>query len=166
MVRKIRGYTTLELLILIAILAILSAIFIREYLIYTARERLKGAANEIASQLNWVKTKSMISKNLYGICYDNNTRQILIFEEKNGDGNYTNGIDLIYKIINISENWRGIEVVEITSKLLCPQAFIFDRRGELISGGDSGSIVLINAFGEKIKISISILGRISVQYGS
>jgi Tfp pilus assembly protein FimT len=158
-VRKIRGYTTLELLILIAILAILSAIFIREYLIYTARERLKGAANEIASQLNWIKTKSMISTNFYGICYDNNTRQFLIIEEKNGIINYTNGTDL-------KEKWKGIEVVEITNKLLCPQAFFFDRRGELISGGDSGSIVLINAFGEKIKISISILGRISVQYGS
>lgn len=168
MVRKIGGYTTLELLIILVLIGILGTLFVREFLIYTARERLKGASEELAADLNFAKTRSMISFNNYGFCYDNVTQSFIFFEDLDRSGNYTQNTDNIYKRNNLIENWRGLQVNTITlNKVLCVQGgLVFDRRGSLLSVGTTGvSFILKNSFGEISKVTVNSLGRISITYG-
>lgn len=169
MVRKIKGYTTLELLIILALIGILAGLFVREFLIYTARERLKGASEELAADLNFTKTRSMISLNVYGFCYDNDTQTLIIFEDSDKSGNYTQSIDTVHKRNNLMENWKGVQIENITyNRTFCAQGgLVFDRRGSLLSGGAAGvSFILKNSFGEISNVTVNSLGRISITYGA
>lgn len=168
MVRKVKGFTTLELLIVLALFGILAGLFIREFLIYTARERLKGASEELAGDLNFAKTRSLISLNVYGFCYDNDTEALIIFEDVDRDGKYTQNTDSVRRRNSILENWKGIQIESISlNGTLCAQGgLLFDRRGTLLGSGSKGvSFVLKNSFGEVSNVTVSPLGRISITYG-
>jgi len=165
MAGKIKGYTTLEILMVLAMLSILGALFVREFLIYIQRERLKSAASEIASEINFIRTRSMISNAIYGFCYDNDTQTFIFFEDKDGVASFNNNTDNVIKSIKISDRWKGVSVGECNPCLICRRAIVFDRRGEIASVCE-GNFTLVNSYGEAIRIIINKLGRISLLYGS
>lgn len=163
MVRKIKGYTLFEILVVITLIAILSSFFIREILVYVARERLKATTEEFAANLNLIKTKSIISLTPHGFCFDNNTNSFVFFVDRNLDLRYATGETIFEQKVS-----HGITFfVNNINALSCPNAIIFDRRGEIIHNGTTGfSVVFRNTFGEVMNVTLNALGRISIKYGS
>lgn len=164
MVREIKGYTTLELLFVVAIISLLSALFIREFLIYTARERLKSSAEELAGILNYAKTRSMITMDNYGFCFNNNTKEIVVFIDKNKNQKLDFPEDLIVRA------FKKTGIIIDANNNYCYDNYndaIFDRRGELFSSGANAvTINLQNTFNVTVSLIINPLGRISISYGN
>ncbi|MFN4132230.1 MAG: Tfp pilus assembly protein FimT/FimU [Caldimicrobium sp.] len=159
--RKIKAYTTLELLLVISILGILSFLFVREFLIYISRERLKNATEELASLISNCKNRSILSSQNCGYCL-NGTHSIIFFLDNNKDGIFNANSDTIFS--HFSKESENIQIGNGTTLSTCPQAALFDKRGELISGGAvAHSIILKNKYEEKRKITVNLLGRISVE---
>lgn len=162
MVRKIKGYTLFEILVVITLIAILSSFFIREILVYVARERLKATTEEFAANLNLIKTKSIISLIPHGFCFNKNTNSFVFFVDRNFDLRYATGETIFEQKVS-----HGIKIFININAFRCPNAIIFDRRGEIIHNGTTGfSVVFNNTFGEVMNVTLNALGRISIKYGS
>lgn len=162
--RKVRGYTLIEILFVIVLMSILMYIFIKEILVIKNREDLKGTAETLAGNLNFVKSQSIVSSFPNGFCYKDQTKEFIFFADKNRDGNYTSSDD---KII-ISQKLGSNIAVSITNNnsLLCPKAIIFDRRGEIISGGSFGLTISFTtkATGNyTVKVILHRAGRVRVE---
>ncbi|MDM7202653.1 MAG: type II secretion system protein [Thermodesulfobacteriaceae bacterium] len=87
--RKVRGYTLIEILFVIVLMSILMYIFIKEILVIKNREDLKGTAETLAGNLNFVKSQSIVSSFPNGFWYKDQTKEVIFFADKNRDGNYT-----------------------------------------------------------------------------
>jgi len=159
--RKIKAYSLIELLFVIAILFILASFAYREMLVYIARERLKGATEEILGELNWIKTKSTVSSISYGLCIDTSENKVIIFQDENKNNKYDTTIDPVVRTLQVLQRYPGISV-NASSSLLCPRAAVFNRFSYL-ANGIPGKVILSNNFGETKEITISQLGRIRLK---
>ena len=79
------GFTMLELLIVLAIVAILSGIVISEILSYIDKARLRSALNQFLSDLNYVKNQAQITGVAWGIRACTGTNQYKVFVDPDGD---------------------------------------------------------------------------------
>ncbi len=80
-----RGYTLLELLVVIALGAILIGIVINEIRGYISYSRLKEAENQILSDLNFIKNQALITGLPWGIRACGGTNRYKIFVDFDGD---------------------------------------------------------------------------------
>jgi type II secretory pathway pseudopilin PulG len=89
--RKIRqkskslGFTVIELVILLAIVAILSGVAISEILSYIEKARLRQALNQFLSDLNFVKNQAQITGVAWGIRACTGSGKYKIFIDHDGD---------------------------------------------------------------------------------
>ena len=86
------GFTMLELLIILALVAILSGIVISEILSYIDKARLRSALNQFLSDLNYAKNQAQITGVAWGIRACTGTNQYKVFVDADGDckdSNYT-----------------------------------------------------------------------------
>jgi type II secretory pathway pseudopilin PulG len=89
--RKIRqkskplGFTMVELVILLAIVAILSGFAISEIMSYIEKARLRQALNQVLSDLNYVKNQPQITGVAWGIRACNGTGKYKIFLDYDGN---------------------------------------------------------------------------------
>ncbi|MGC8966516.1 MAG: pilus assembly FimT family protein [Caldimicrobium sp.] len=87
MAGKIRspGYTLFETLIVILIIGIFSAIFLREVLNYIAYARLREAANQFIADLQYAKNMAQVTGLSWGIRGCGNSSYYKIFIDHDGD---------------------------------------------------------------------------------
>ncbi|MCC6048445.1 MAG: hypothetical protein LM579_02800 [Thermodesulfobacterium sp.] len=89
--RKIRqeskplGFTMIELVILLAIVAILSGLVISEILSYIEKARLRQALNQFLSDLNFVKNQAQITGVAWGIRACTGSSKYKIFIDHDGN---------------------------------------------------------------------------------
>jgi type II secretory pathway pseudopilin PulG len=89
--RKIRpkskslGFTMIDLVILLAIVAILSGLVIREVLSYIEKARLRQALNQFLSDLNHVKNQAQITGVAWGIRACTGSGKYKIFIDHDGN---------------------------------------------------------------------------------
>jgi len=89
--RKIRqkskslGFTVIELVILLAIVAILSGVAISEILSYIEKARLRQALNQFLSDLNYVKNQAQITGVAWGIRACTGSGKYKIFIDHDGN---------------------------------------------------------------------------------
>jgi Tfp pilus assembly protein FimT len=89
--RKIRqklkplGFTMVELVVLLAIVAILSGLVISEILSYIEKARLRQALNQFLSDLNYVKNQAQITGVAWGIRACTGTGKYKIFIDHDGN---------------------------------------------------------------------------------
>ena len=84
--RKTSGFTIVELLIVIAILAVLSAIAISGYIEYLPKYRASGAARKLFTELQYAKMKAIADENDYVVTFDTSTNSYSIYDDNNNDG--------------------------------------------------------------------------------
>jgi type II secretory pathway pseudopilin PulG len=89
--RKIRqkskplGFTMVELVILLAIVAILSGLAISEIMSYIEKARLRKALNQVLSDLNYVKNQAQITGVAWGIRACTGSGKYKIFIDHDGN---------------------------------------------------------------------------------
>lgn len=154
--RKIKGYNVLELLFIISLIVILGYIGLREFQVYMARERLKASAEELLNTLKLARSQSMISPHHHGVFCRNNTNDWIYFRDLNRNTFYDGGEEIFISNLD-SKYGYGIRIVNTSTVLL------FDRTGQALSTGRFGNCTLVNAFGERIRVTVDSVGRITMQ---
>jgi type II secretory pathway pseudopilin PulG len=192
--RKIRqnskplGFTMVELVILLAIVAILSGLVISEIMSYIEKAHLRQAINQFLSDLNYVKNQAQITGVAWGIraCTGTGKYKIFIDHDGNctdstGNCNISNDTKICInhpdRICNNDNDCPGgfvgtcrpLEYVREFSppiKFVNNFTIVFDRKGFAFGENckfGAKSTVLQSSSGYSFKISITRFGRIRVE---
>ncbi len=137
------GFTLLEVLVTVAIVAVLLGLGYVNFRHFKANYDLTDAINQLYADLEWMRQKSMGSIHPYGITFS--STGYTIFKDLNDNQTYESGTDTLIK----AEVFNSISL-SIASG--CPNPLIFSRRGTPNGGC---TVSLTNIYGRTKQISIS-----------
>ena len=145
--RKQSGFTLLELLVVIAILGIVAAIVVPNFLSWLPKNRIKGAARDLYSNMQLAKMAAIKNSNTSTITFSSASYTITT---NTITGNTT-------QTVNLANEWSSEVQFNPT-----PGAVTFDSRGT-VPGGASFA-VLSNADGStRYQVGALISGVIQLQ---
>lgn len=147
-IRKGKGFTLVEMLIVIAVMGIMMTIAIPNYQTFMTQRRLNGAAREVMSDLMAARMQAITKNNRFRvIVVDAAQYQIL------DDANNNNAVDAgeAIQTKNIQTNYHDVTL----SKTANP---IFNPRGTATLGG---TITVTNPRGSKYVI-VALNGRVRI----
>jgi len=158
--RKVRGITIMEVLVVMAIIAILASASILGLRNLVQRERLYSAMTQVANDLKEVQFRSMSSNNLWGVRFCANQSQYKIFAVNPAN------VTVCPRDANTScaSDPTTQRLVSLPPGV-SPQAgfyVLFDRRGYPLNRNCSigaGNVTLSNSYGRRTVI-VNSLGRI------
>jgi len=159
--RKVKGITIMEVLVVMAIIAILASASILGLRNLVQRERLYSAMTQVANDLKEVQFRSMSSNNLWGVRFCANQNQYKIFAVDPatvGDGCPR---DANPSCTNDATTQRLVSLPPGVS----PEVgyyVLFDRRGYPLNwncGIGAGNVTLKNSYGSRTVI-VNSVGRI------
>jgi type IV fimbrial biogenesis protein FimT len=159
--RKVKGITIMEVLVVMAIIAILASASILGLRNMVQRERLYSAMTQVANDLKDVQFRSMSSNSTWGVrfCVNQNQYKIFAVNPANVSGGCPR--DANPSCTNDATTQRLVSLPPGVS----PQAdfyVLFDRRGYPLNwscGIGAGNITLSNSYGSRTVI-VDRLGRI------
>lgn len=144
MVQKTRGFTVFELMVALAIVAILVVIAIPAYNGLMPRYRLNGAARQVMGDLinarmNAVKLNTTMSITFTGSGYT--------ISNASSGGSYN-------VTFNIQDHYSGVTINPV------PSGFAFISRGATEDSG-SHTVTLINSAGSR-EVAVNVAGQIRI----
>ena len=149
------GYTAAELLVIIAVMGIMTAIALPNLLNYMAKSRLNGAAMTVYSDLMGARMKAVQLNCKVIVNFEtagpSAGKEYFIIFDKNGNNCHDTDETKIVK--NLAENYPGVMNIKHDTKN------IFNSRGAL---SRMRNIILKNESGERT-IRVSIAGRVKIE---
>lgn len=165
--RKNAGFSLMELMTVIGILSILSAIAIPGYLGWRDNARLGSAAQDVYSIFQKAKIEAARRNVIVAITFAANIATVYVDSNGNfaqdGGENGINSIDLSdYPGINLDASEGGGDGITFANPddtiAFAPNGFPLDNTGSLTSG----TVFLINRKGAKASIRISPAGNVGI----
>jgi prepilin-type N-terminal cleavage/methylation domain len=159
--RKVRGITIMEVLVVMAIIAILASVSIFGLQNLVQRERLYSAMTQVANDLKEVQFRSMSSNTVWGVRFCGGVSQYKIFAVDPATVGAGCPRDANPSCTNDATTQR---LVSLPPGVLPEENFyvLFDRRGYPLNwscGIGADSITLSNSYGSRTVI-VDSLGRI------
>ena len=155
---KNRGFTFLELMIVIAIFSIVAAIAIPNMLRWRTDANLRGSANNLRADLNMAKTMAVRENALVVVNFFGNRYEIFV---DNGaglnSGNWTWDGDE-RKLVN--RFLRTGVSIDLAGTTFLNSRTRFNTRG---LPDQLGTVVLVSSGGDQNQISLNRMGRINLQ---
>lgn len=166
--RKVKGYTVMEILVVMAIVAILGSfafLWLRNLIL---NQRLKATTDNLVSLLNTARIYSITGRNgeLWGVYIEN--ERYTLFRDRNRNCRFDNGEEVktyqtergvIFRVNNSTDDNDNNSLV-----------LVFDKKGyprNAMCGLGAGHVVVRSqALGKAKTICISRYGRIRVVEGS
>jgi prepilin-type N-terminal cleavage/methylation domain-containing protein len=160
-----KGFSLIEVLIVIAIIGIVSAIAVPNMTIMMRSYRLKSAANDLASTLQLARMTAIAQNSNSVVTFNTISQSYLVFSD-NGDGggpldinnNVQSGTEPTIKTVSVRNEYSGEITLGTPSFGLTTY---FNAQGGLKENG-AGSIVLQNTSGESRQIFIAQGGSVKV----
>jgi len=143
------GFTLIEMMIVLAIMGILSAIAVPNFRTYMAQRRLNGAAREVYGNLAATRTQSISENKWIALNIDNN-HQYTMFRDNNKNGTVDTGESITTKDLHPTYH-------DVTFSTSSGTVIIFYPNGT----GSTGTLGLTGSTGSK-SITISSAGRIKI----
>lgn len=156
-----RGFTLIEVLITIAVLAILVSIAAPSFFETIERRKLEGAAEELYSYLQFARSESIKRATDVRVHFTNTSGTAWCYGLSVGiacNCTVANScaIDGVSKMVN-QDNHPGITMNGSTQPF--SGSFAFDNRRGTITGG-GGGVTFVNSYA--IRVKVSGLGRIKI----
>ncbi|MBW1698732.1 MAG: GspH/FimT family pseudopilin [Deltaproteobacteria bacterium] len=146
---RLKGFTVMELMIVIGIMAVLTGIAVFSYLSMRPALRLSGASRQLMSDLMAARMKAVNQNNEFKVFFLND-RQYKILDDDNGDGNEDAGESSETK--DIQDHYPGVTLSATADP-------IFSPRGTANMGT---TVTLSNTSGSKL-VKVSTTGRIKIE---
>jgi len=151
LIKRESGFTLIEMMIVIAVLAIMAAIAIPSFMSLLPGMRLNGAARQIMGDLMAARMNSVKQNNSVRVFFNSpGANQYQILDDDNNDG--TAGTGEAITIRDIQDNYQDVTLTSTNNP-------IFHPKGTATS---LATITLHNSSGAK-KVSVSIAGRVKIK---
>ena len=96
------GFTMLELLITVAIIGVAAGLAMPDLISFMANYRLKGAANQLYSDMQYTKINAIKQNKNWAIVFDAGAGKYYICSDQGGDGSWALDQNTIEKEVTIS----------------------------------------------------------------
>ena len=140
------GFSLIELIVVVAILAVIAGVAIPVYTGMKPSIRLSGATSQVMGDLMWARMRAVSQNNEYKIFFLDD-RRYQILDDDNGNGNIDSGEYSITK--DIQEKYGDVTYTSTANP-------IFHPRG---NAAPAASITLANSHGTRT-VTIAITGRV------
>jgi type IV fimbrial biogenesis protein FimT len=147
-----KGFTMTEVVVVLSLLGILTAIAIPSFISWLPRHRLQTSARQIYDDLNLAKIRAVRANIDSCITFNIGNGNYTVFLDVNGDSTYTNGVDTLIKGPVTLENG-----VNITAANTCG----FNNRGMSTAAGPT-QVSLTNPTGVVTNVNVNTVGNITV----
>ena len=153
---KTMGFTLLELVMVMAIMAIISAVSIPALYSYAATNRLQSATHDLYSNLQAIRMKAVRANNRWAILFKSSGYHVVNCGPDNTCSATATGDDAIVKTVNLSQEYPGVEFFQdYSGKLL-----VFNSEGT----SNADTITFTNAKNDTPKsVVVSSTGRIRIK---
>ncbi len=143
-----RGFTLTELMIVVALMAILAAIAVPTIMAQMPRYRLNGAARQVMSDLVAAKMKAVSQNNKFKVFFLDNHRYMILDDDDN-DGTADTGESTETK--DIQADYQDLTFSSTNNPIFQPNG----------TASNLATITLTNSSGSKA-VSISSAGRVKI----
>lgn len=143
-----RGFTLVEMMIVIAVLAIIAAIAAPNFQTYMAQRRLNGAARLVMTDLMDARMKA-VSENSQFKVFFLDTHQYKVLDDENNNGTEDTGETSVTK--DIQSNYPGVTLSASAHPIFYPRGTAWGT-----------TVTLTNTSGSK-SVSVSTAGRVKIQ---
>jgi type IV fimbrial biogenesis protein FimT len=155
MLSKKNGFSLFELLVVVAIIAVVSTIVIPQIIGWRSNAKLRGAADNLKSDLEMAKIRAVRENAFVTIRFNTAANRYDVFVDNGvNPGDYL--LDPDEKKLRDRKLAAGVTLVSTT---FTNDRTRFSGRGR----ADSGTAVLVNSKGDKREVIISPVGRIHVE---
>jgi prepilin-type N-terminal cleavage/methylation domain-containing protein len=98
-----QGFSLLELMIVLAIIAILSGLTIPNMIAYRPRAQLKSAIRDIFSNMQLARVKSLRDNRDWAIQFDTVANSYTLISDKGADGTFNTADDTNFKSVSLND---------------------------------------------------------------
>jgi len=143
-----RGFTLVEMMIVIAVLTIIAAIAAPHFQTYMAQRRLNGAARLVMTDLMDARMKAVSENNQFKVFFLD-THQYKVLDDENNNGTEDTGETSVTK--DIQSNYPGVTLSASAHPIFYPRGTAWGT-----------TVTLTNTSGSK-SVSVSTAGRVKIQ---
>ncbi len=147
---KQSGFTLIEMMIVLAIMAIFAGIAIPNYLAYLPKSRLNGAARQVMGDLMLARMQAVSQNCDVAVTFASGNPEYEIWTDSNNDGIKDSG-EVTTK--NIHPNYYDVSISSTNN-------IKFSSRG---TANPFGTIDLINTAGLTKKVNVRITGSVKIE---
>jgi type IV fimbrial biogenesis protein FimT len=150
--KKDAGFTLIEMVIVIAVIGILAAIVIPNFLAYREGARIRGAAGNLRADFEMAKLRAIKDNAMVGMEFNADSYRVYV------DLNDNDTLDAGERILSNTTFPPGVTMSATTFP---GSRMEFNSRG--VPNGNSGTVSLVNTSGTQIDVIVSTFGRIRTE---
>jgi len=152
--RKDKGFTLVEMIVVIAIMGIVSAVAIPNFYSYAAGMRLRSASRDLYSTLQSTRMKAVRQNTRWAVQFDAPTPTNYRVIDCGIDNICGNGDDSLKIPTSISQQYAGVSM----SQNFAGNRVEFNSEGTC----NLGTVALTNASGGASSVEVTVSGRVRV----
>lgn len=158
--RNQRGITFIELMTVVAVIGIMSAMAVPRFLSYMPKLRVKAAARDVVSQLRLARSKAVSERRPYGVAFNLSGKTLRLFADTNDPASQSySASDSSLDLDTLSKD------IGLNSCTYANNCVVFSSTGAASTSGDlqvvtgDGSIIMsVNVLASTGRVRLSELG--------